>query len=62
MKTIIILGLSHFEFKLQESCLISNEDDGVRQTFFGDFNCALIENRDIGLDWWTEQLDLHSAK
>ena len=44
---------------VNDNCRISNQDE-CRPVYHGDFNCQ--SGKDLTLDWWAEQMDLHSVK
>ena len=44
---------------VNDNCRIANQDE-CRPVYHGDFNCE--SGKDLTLDWWAEQMDLHSVK
>ena len=44
---------------VNDNCRIANQDE-CRAVYHGDFSCE--SGKDLSLDWWAEQMDLHSVK
>ena len=44
---------------MNDDCRIANQDE-CRAVYHGDFSCE--SGKELSLDWWAEQMDLHSVK
>merc|ERR1712131_287465 len=44
---------------VNDNCRIANQDE-CRAVYHGDFSCE--SGKDLSLNWWAEQMDLHSVK
>ena len=44
---------------VNDNCRIANQDE-CRAVYHGDFSCE--SGKGLSLDWWAEQMDLHSVK
>ena len=44
---------------VNDNCRVANQDE-CRAVYHGDFSCE--SGKELSLDWWAEQMDLHSVK
>ena len=44
---------------MNDNCRIANQDE-CRAVYHGDFSCE--SGKELSLNWWAEQMDLHSVK